>query len=274
MKQLDDPANPYRDQYGDWDRWIVEHHYEPAEKGDRPVEDGSAGYYVLSAWTDNNGWLLPLREKERNRCEGQRRRGANMLGTVYPYSFNAAGAMDQKLLISTRTAIARVRAPYLPAVPKWLADSPPEWSIILPDGRVVMEAWTRGAWDPPQFSEYAAPDEAAYGWWMYDHDGNFLNATLPHSYWFEATFPALRQSIAAYALPFTNVAEQYGHIHVYNMNDRAHPAFANFNWDGTPEEANLKLHDRDGNPFLGIHGFDLPIVYEEQQKLQKSAAAL
>jgi hypothetical protein len=275
VRPLEDPANPYRTQYQDCDRWVIEHYLATDPDNSFPTEDRFAGYYVLEGYVDESGWLLPQIEVQRLMAAWYQDGSVNPLRDTFPFRFNAAGAMDPALLKATRTAFAQARAPYLPKVPKWLAESPAEWSIILPDGRVVMEAWTRGdEWEPPGFSDFVVPDSSTYGWWLFDEQGNMLAATLPESYWFEATFPAFRAAAINYSQPYLNVIEKYGHIHLYSMDQVAHKTYANFNWDGTPEQANLKLHDRDGNPFLGIHGFDLPIIYAEQQRLQNSAGGL
>jgi hypothetical protein len=275
VRPLDDTANPYRARYEDCDRWVVDHYVVRDPDNLFPTEDRFAGYYVLEGFVDEHGWLLPQVEVQRMTAAWYQDGSVNPLRDAFPFRFNAAGGMDAELLRSTRTAFAKARAPYLPMVQKWLADSPAEWSIILPDGRVVMKAWARGQqWDPPGLSDFAAPDSSTYGWWLFDAHGNMLSATLPQSYWFEATFPAFRVAAANYSQPYLNVIEKYGHIHLYSMDRAAHETYANFNWDGTPEQANLKLHDRDGNPFLGIHGFDLPIIYSEQQRLQNGAGGL
>lgn len=175
-------------------------------------------------------------------------------------------------MAATHAAIAKVRARFLPEIPKWLADAPPEWSLVLPDGRVVMKAWWgAGNWVPLGFQEQSMSDDSRYGWWLYDKEGQLITATLPESYWFEATFPGFRSAVAGYAHRYTNVVEQWGRIEVYDMNKHDHHTYAVYQWDGTPLPVDQLLPEgQDGNIFQGIHGFDLPVIYAEQQRLTKT----
>ena len=114
------------------------------------------------------------------------------------------------------------------------------------------------------------PDAGQSGWQLYSAQGELIASTLPESWWWELTIPNFRELVAAYKTPTLNIIHKFGHIHVYDMDTRV--TYANFDWDGTPLPANLKLHDgRDGVPFLGIHGFDLPIIYAAQQELARAA---
>jgi len=274
VKPLDDPANPYKDQYGDWDRWMIEHWYTRTDENPFPLEDKSINYYVLEGWVDADGWLLPEVELERLRCERLKHQPGNLLNAVFPYQFSAAGPMDEELVRAAHTAFAKVHAPYLPTIPQWLAEAPARWNIALPDGRFVLMAFGRGDWEPLGFDERSKPLASTFGWWMYDKDGNLIVATLPETYWFEATFPGFREAIGPLSRQYLNVSESWGRIHVYNMNEHDNHTLANYEYDGTPLPVNVKLPDgQNGNFFQGISGFDLPIIYAEQQRLAVQPAS-
>jgi hypothetical protein len=269
VKPLADPGNPYRDMYADWDRWLVEHYVPYDENDPFPTEDRFANQYVLEGRVDSNGWLLPQVELQRHTAQWYKDGSHGMLNGVYPYRFHGTGAMEEPMLRAAREAFARARAPFYPDVPQWLAVAKPEWSFILPDGRVVTTIAHGGADFWPGLEDWSAPDSTSFGWQLFTPAGDFISASLPQSWWWEVTIPDFRQRIEPYRKPLLNVVEKYGHIHVYDM--QTHATYANFDWDGTPLQANLKLHDgRDGVPFLGISGWDLPVIYDEQQRLTKT----
>ena len=71
MRDLDDPANPYREKYGAWDRWLFANAKNPSMEEMQAFMTGSApeGYIYLRPSVTAEGWLIPQLE-EMAQCSG------------------------------------------------------------------------------------------------------------------------------------------------------------------------------------------------------------
>jgi hypothetical protein len=268
LQRLDSPGNPYRDEYGQWDRWAYENAGPPLDSFD---DAPGSGRLNISLEVDEQGFMLPLLKQLELELKWRRDWGPSPFKAL-PYTVYAAGEIDLELLERLNAACAEARAPYLSPVPRWLAENPPRWCMLLPDGRVIVEGDYRSPEWPVGNPRDTIPNDARFGWRLLGADGGFLAATPPVSCWWETTIPDFRQRIAGFPHEGLNVQPINGYIRVYGMGSRG--TYAQFNWDGAAYPANGTVRNRDANTFAGLYGHCVPLIYAAQQRLQASIALL
>jgi hypothetical protein len=153
---LDDPGNPYRNEYRDWDRWIFSH-IDPRSSGTLGVwvtEDteqmkkANPGEKIttLSTQVDEEGWLVPITESiqrsEDRVSEGERSKEDEI------YWATAIGVMDSKLKSAFNTEADRVHATIYGVIPAWLVASHPDTVMFLPNDWIVC-----GRFQPSDLSD-------------------------------------------------------------------------------------------------------------------------
>jgi len=163
VRDLDDPANPYREQYGAWDRWILGNAKYPSMDEMSAYMNGSApeGYVYLRPTVTPEGWLVPQLAELRQQFALQTDYTAYRNRASCTLSFSASGVAPLEVAQGLEQARLRLWADSLPHAPRWLADALPKRALLLPDGGAV----TYG----PLGSGVGAVDAAS---WRYDKDGN------------------------------------------------------------------------------------------------------
>ena len=131
---LDDEANPYLGMYREWDQWI----YDNAVAEPAAHEDGiqPENWQVLYGHVTSDGYLLPCEVYTRLR------QAAWAGGTIdeFPDRYCRVvgeGEMPAELAENYKAGMDRINASFYPAIPQWLAESPPHSAMLLPDGNIV-----------------------------------------------------------------------------------------------------------------------------------------
>jgi hypothetical protein len=146
VRGLDEPQNPYREQYGEWDRWLFEHPGEPDEtqaaelRMDRLPEN----WVCESVMVDDYGYPIPVLVSLHNELR-QIAAGKHPIDKD-SYRYEAWGEMPLELWHEYHAAELRVYAQYISVIPAWLAENPPLVARIWTDGSVTTHG-PLGSWN-------------------------------------------------------------------------------------------------------------------------------
>ena len=262
MRDIREPENPYRNDYGPWDLWGYVH-----EVGNLQAEGVTNIWVDLPGWetlhmsVDPEGWLVPSLEAYRQELAAMKHGEDAAPGkSGCTGSFRARGKPDQRMMLDLKEAKLRIEARYIPPVPEWLAKAPPESAMLLPGDEVVTYGevgnadlvWERGS----DFRSF----------YRYDIDGNLLNRTEPGQTWWNLYFD-LDGELEKY--PDAGIiASQAGYVGIiyYPDNDETKPpTVVWFNYKGEREAPGSSGHV-DGTRFLELYMQELPKLYEYQQE--------
>ncbi|MBN2082926.1 hypothetical protein JW859_12075 [bacterium] len=154
VKPMDDPENPYRDQYKPWDLWCYDHivaYDSDAEQ--KPVdamtyEEKQAFVYGTNKPTNwirilpeiEDGFLVPsdvhVQRWEEAIANNQRLEYST---AVAESSVVAEGEIEPSLRDENYLATDAIRASYWPPIPSWLVDADPSRVLLLPNGDVITD---------------------------------------------------------------------------------------------------------------------------------------
>jgi len=232
VRPMDDPANPYRNQYDPWDYWLVEHHAEyeaefnrqysevqdkqraavnkllaegkevPAEMlkpvGVRMPQEGALR--EIPVQVDGSGFIVPQRvvwEEERDREAAYDRRLPWPL-PASPAMLGCGGQMPDDLAAKYERAKWEVERTTYPRLPDWLMSQPVFGVIFLPDGSLVthgpLGCRPAGAEKMDRKLVWAGIER---GFFHYSAKGELLDKYLTDGYDWEQMFdPAHNQRIA------------------------------------------------------------------------------
>jgi hypothetical protein len=184
VKALDDPANPYREQYGAWDYWMFEQQGQrnPAEAAFRKQQnaqpkftnaaDGTVktgGEFEGGGWVpytpplaeqwrdfnvhvDEQGWVIPYLQSQQTAWGWRLKpeKWTSMYARTVPgdreYTFHTGGEMPA----ATRAALLdelRTLLPdrFPPEPPTWMRAAPPYAFLVTPEGEYITEG-PLGSW--------------------------------------------------------------------------------------------------------------------------------
>jgi hypothetical protein len=281
VRAIDDPENPYRSQYRDWDHWIYAHAGTPTEEQARADLDGKAptGWYDGFAAVDRQGFMVPWELSERAGYERLRPREGEPPCSC---SFRAFGVMEPQMLAGLEAAEVSIAAQYYPPIPAWLAVAPPKLAQLLPDGKVA----TKGALGSYDGSGVYIMLEQGWTetddpWYLYSADGQLLRETPPGG-WQEHLFDGSRDSADPLdALPFDNWVDMAlqraaarGCRRGMEIDPRGYFIFRErnssavrfiYDYDGTPLPADFNTLSRDGNSYVSASGEYIARLYAAQQ---------
>jgi hypothetical protein len=217
VRPLDDPANPYSEQYSEWDRWIFEHagksdpqmqvYYEEqtakanaareaARKAGQPEPPRQMEPYrtppdslwrSVSAKVDKDGWLVPMALSPPDSLYLDRDRRQPVTHVTTDFRIGAGGELPPAVWTQFEAARQGVkRAAYqriFPPVPAWLGAQPVVNLVFLPDGSIVT--WgERGSYQAPASAASGvdaqpapAKNAGTQAWMHYSADGQLLGRT-------------------------------------------------------------------------------------------------
>jgi hypothetical protein len=272
VRGLDASDNPYRDKYQEWDRWAMAH-----AKDQRLIDwsawnagETASSTRMVRVIVDRSGYPLPLLESCLRDVEKAHAPGP--LGrSECTVSFLAFGEMPPELLQGLQAAEMACKARYLPRIPQWLAQSPPQWAIALPNGEAVTMGELGSGQDVDTFYTWCS------GWNLppreycrYSAQGRLLGKLkLGDEKWYTLFWPQAQQALSRYDQAQTMVDLENGCIAV-----RRYPGkevLAAFDYDGTPLPAGAEPRLRDGNVWRGWFGLEITALYAAQQRRQIAA---
>jgi len=256
---LDDPDNPYREQYTAYDRWVFEHVVIPGTE--EPVKlpsemtqeeihalalgtDQPMNWYETSARVYDESILVPFQISMRDNHEAIKNHTKSELANRSTI-VRVKGVLDPELRKVFRREADRIVAGYYPPVPAWLAENPPKRVMLLPDGRVLTEGLL-GDWDKEDEEGGCCGDSVQGTYALYDISG---------------TLQAARQSGWLGLLDNSTEAEQpQGHAiwtddGYWKFYDRETDGLiAVWDFDGTPLASEEDTVPRDPHFFRWISG--------------------
>jgi hypothetical protein len=180
----DDPSNPYKGQYREWDLWLAQH--EATEQvafldGKRPEK-----WVSLSTCVDRSGAIVPLLEASRILHEGLAH-GNEAYYKDLPYRVRGEGEMEPALYQQYMDEETSLMASYFPPIPEWLAANPPRESILVPSGEVVTLGLLGSGFkkrDPANPSgQQSCCGGSGEQYWIYSSTGEPLESAKGHWWW-------------------------------------------------------------------------------------------
>ncbi|MEZ5337366.1 MAG: hypothetical protein R3F46_03800 [bacterium] len=173
---LNDPANPYRGQYADWDAWIIAN-LDPhsSQMPGATVRQGEAALFVN---IDEHGCLIPYELHARRERTGMQR---GIVSAGYGSTrLLAQGPISDELQARLSAMLAGISAEGYPEIPDWLMQEPPEAAMFMPNGDVLCRL-------PAAESKYPDPElegrDGVMIWQRHAADGELLGWTSGH--WLE-----------------------------------------------------------------------------------------
>ena len=237
LRPLDDPDNPYQGRYSEIDYWCLAH-ADPDEAQLMQYWAGTApqDYQVINAVVDRDGFLVPQLEVYRlNIILAHLPDGEEFQRGEYTYldvdsvmvhpdsnkcmrSFHAGGVVTPGLRESFEAGICERMAPYVPAVPDWLAADPPLVALLMYDGEIATYG-EPGSDDGGLLSVHGAEQAAAEPWLRYSQSGDLLGRAEPPTSWVALYFPDYQELRADYESRGGKVQVQGGMVFAMVLGD-------------------------------------------------------
>ena len=136
LKPVDDPGNPYKNEYTDVDCWMYDNFQQVAGDSYSMVLNLSKDSRMLHCPIDSDGYKMPYRESLISKEEALKN-GDETLGVEEITNFYSAGAMSDELYEAVKHMTFEVMADYCPPVPGWLASATYERAAFAPNGDVI-----------------------------------------------------------------------------------------------------------------------------------------
>jgi hypothetical protein len=198
VRDLDDPANPYREKYGTWDRWLLANAKNPTMEEMQAFMAGSApeGYIYLRPTVSEEGWLIPQLEELRTQFEQQTDYAAYRARPSCILTFSASGVADLATAQGLEQARLKLWAELLPHAAAWLTSAMPKRVVLLPDGGAVTYGPLGSAGkvtDAASFRYDAEGNPEVY--YRYDASGKEVAHTTPGQPWQELFMPGYTQDV-------------------------------------------------------------------------------
>jgi hypothetical protein len=269
VRGLNDSGNPYRDQYQEWDRWA-----HANAKDLRMVDWGrwNAGEIpgsvrMIDVHVGTDGYPIPIlvdfaqQVQEKHAPETRDKNACSL-------SFMAYGEPPAGMLAQLQAAEMDLKAQYVPPIPRWLAENPPQWAIVLSGGEVVTSGELGSGRDVDAFytwrSTWFNPD-AAYR--RYDATGKSIGAQAPgDEHWYKLFWPQYAQVLGKYDPAKSMVEFQNGYVIVKRYAGK--DILAAYDYDGEQLPVTTDSRLRDGNVWDGLVGQEIPALYAAQQRQQ------
>jgi hypothetical protein len=262
VRSIDDPENPYREEYKEWDRWFWDHLLEkaPEQKLYRDMTEEEkalkeAHRQLGMGWTgvmhrvDERGFFIPLersmREREEAISAGKLDERDNSGQWVM-----AEGEIDPEMHQASWDAGFAVSAEYYPPIPAWLAANPPYEALLLPNGDVVT--WGLLGITDRDYN-YGPNINSLYA--RYDKDGNLI-AKVEDKGWFMLYYDP---EGTGRPLPDGEYEDREDGYFMYR-DPYSGGLLSVWNWDGTPMPP-VEPPWRDPHPFRLLRANMLQDMY-------------
>lgn len=265
MRDIGDKDNPYAGQYAEWDYWAYANGRDLAAADWQEMEGGTgtSNRELVSVGVDKDGFPVPLLKQE----EEQYALMANPKGgqaRTCVLSFTAYAEMPPELHERYEAMRYGLRAQHLPPIPRWLAQKPPMWALILPSGEVITSGEPgAGNVDESRSRDWYASAQMQ-GYSRYSAQGELLGKLEPGHDWYEFYFANCKDVLAEYEKRGAYCWQQSGYVVVQDNND--YRTLAVFDYDGTPLPSETEVWGRDMNLWGGLYGPEIMPLYKAQQE--------
>ncbi|MBN2081913.1 hypothetical protein JW859_06850 [bacterium] len=216
-------------------------------------------YYID---VDENGFAVPVLESVRREFERMHNGGDAVKDeAACTHSFQSIGLMDPDMQRTMQDGITAIKAEFLPQIPDWLAEAPPAWAMVLPDGRIVTQG-------PVGQLGMFVPPEDTFQSFLYAPDGSLLKRTEDAIYWQELFFDA-GAVFDKYNHDTTYIYEDNGYLVVIDRENNRRAAVYDF--DGKRLSKDHNTRDRDATRFYKISAGELNSIHHWRNFLSGSA---
>jgi hypothetical protein len=263
VRDLEDPANPYRGQYAEWDYYCFAkaHSMTKAESKAWNRKQVPLTRRWIRIDVDANGYPVPWLESTKQCLEWYRdwaptsEDGCTLTYSVYG---DVPEALDERMVEAEQA----VRAAMVPAIPRWLAVNPPLKALRLPDGSyIAYGALGSGRkYDLNANFLRPAPEVCCF---HYSPEGKLLAQTDLDQAWYELFWPEAEQVLSGYDPKATYYWEDNGFIIVQQI--EGWKQLAIYNYDGAPLPVETNVMSRDTNIWGGWFGREIMQMYAIQQ---------
>lgn len=263
MRDIREETNPYRDDYREWDYWGYLNSTSVYEaNGNYSIWYDLPGRETLYMSVDSAGWLVPQLTAFRQQMERMKYGAAAVSAeSACTNSFTARGEPG-RLLYELEEEKLRIKATFIPPVPLWLTNGPPESAMLLPDGEVVTYGEVGNQdimWPDRRFDLLRH--------YRYDPEGNILDQTEPGQPWWNLYFD-LEGEMAKYGEDSGLIASRPGYVGIIHHTDEDDGVPTQLEWftyrgAKATKEQNEAVVDR--THFMEIYAAEIPVLYELQQ---------
>lgn len=264
MRDLDDPANPYRDQYAEWDYYCFANARDMSKEERRKWNRHQVPLTRrwINVFVDPAGFPVPIMQSHQERMEWYRDREPSQGDTCvnsYEVYADVPEDLDQRMYAAEQA----IRAELVPAIPRWLALNPPLKAIMLPDGSIVAYG------EPGSGRDYDLNDDFLRGappvkCFHYSPEGTLLAQTATGEGWYTMFWPDAETVLGRYDDKTTYIYQDNGFIFVEQIEDWK--CLAVYNYDGTPMPVETTAGSRDRNVWGGWFGREIFMLYTAQQR--------
>lgn len=230
-----------------------------------------ATHRFITVKVDASGYPLPLLDSAAQEVEAAHAQPAPDTASC-TLSFIADGEMPAELVQQLQAAELSLKARYIPPVPHWLAQAPPQWATVLPDGEVLTQGELGSGKGLDTFCTWDAPfNLPPQPYCRYSAQGQLLGRLEQGDEdWYKLFWPEAQQALSRYQQQ-TLCDFDYGCISVYPY--ASNEVLAVFNYDGAPLPVDTEPDTRDRNVWDGWYGQEIALLYAVQQAALASGAA-
>ena len=257
VKALDDPQNPFIGQYSAMDQWSYDHWINTEYK-----RLGEPGVYQGMLDVTDEGFLVPELTQLRNNLELSQGNDIDEPQCQHTYTLYSEGEISDELMDEILQARAVLTAQYMPSIPQWLAEQPPYWAQLLPDGSVVTygQLGTGG--------EFYSKD----GRWRqelqppachFSADGESLEQLEYPHLWVEFFFPDFDGALELHQITRDKVQVYNRYVVFQNFDESSKSGM--YLYDGTPITSQEWDSLTDANRYFEMYGKHIMAMYEAQQ---------
>jgi hypothetical protein len=183
-------------------------------------------------------------------------------------SFMVYGDIPPELDARMLAAEMQLKAQYAPPIPRWLAQQPPLWALVLPSGEVVAAGELGSGRDfDMNYTRKLKEDLPPYSCYRYSADGELLAQTKPGEQWYTLFWPQSAEVLGKFNPDDTIYWVENGYVVVRDYRNWTIAAL--FDYNGAPLPVDTELTARDANVWNGWYGREIPLLYDAQRKMQQ-----
>ena len=264
MRGLAEDGNPYAGRYGAWDEWIMANAPGSTSQDIYAWYRGEAprGYCVLATAVDKDGWPIPAVEFVRARQDPD----SEIHLDSCVYMIEAGGQIKASLLEEYHRAVAQAKGAWAPAIPKWLADSPPKLAQFY--GGDVLAFGEPGSgrrvWEDG-LAEVLKPGSGDV-WRRYSLDGELLGETERAEEWWRLYFAGFTDVLTGLGgEPAVAYFAYQGYVVFWDSKTQAVLAVYDYLGNEQPKDTDFFNSGFEDPLLQPIPGGELPWIYEAQR---------